>query len=63
MSNLTASRASNRAALANRERREVVVQHELFAVLIHQPIDSLLVPGRSQGDRYQRLGLTALKQG
>ena len=48
MSDFTASRPAVRFALTDGEWREVVVEHELFAVLIHQAIDPLLeANGRS----------------
>ena len=55
--------SADRAALAHRERWEVVVQHELLAELVRQPIDALLIAGGAQRRRHQRLCLAALEDG
>ncbi len=56
------TRAADRATFADRERREVVIQHELLAVLVHQAIDALFVAGRAQRDRDQGLRFATLEQ-
>ena len=63
VTNLATSRATNGTAFAHGERREVVVQHELLRVFVLQSVDTLLVFGRTQCDRDQRLGFTALEDG
>ena len=63
VADLAAARAADGPDLADRERREVVVEHELLRVFLDQPVDPLLVAARAQRDRHQRLGLAALEHG
>ena len=63
VSDFTASRPAVRFALTDGEWREVVVEHELFAVLIHQAIDPLLVSVGTECHGDEGLGLTPLEQG
>ena len=63
MADLAAARAADRPDLADRERREVVVEHELLAVLVHEPVDPLLVAAGAQDGGDQRLRLAALEEG
>jgi hypothetical protein len=44
------SRASDRAAFADRERGEVVIEHELLAELFLQAVDPLLIASGAQRD-------------
>ena len=50
------------AGLAGRVGREVVVQHEVLAVLAFQRVDDLLVLAGAEGGDRQRLGLAAGEQ-
>ncbi len=61
MADLAPAGAADRANLAHGERRHVVVEHELLAVLVHDAVDPLLVGGGAQHCGHQRLGLTALE--
>ena len=61
VTDLTTARATNRTALANTEAGEVVIQHELFGVLVLQSIDSLLVASGTQSDRNHGLSFAALE--
>ena len=54
---------ANRPDLADGERRHVVVEHELLAVLVHDAVDPLLVGGGAEDGGDQRLGLAALEEG
>ena len=63
VSNFATPWASDWTAFAHTEAWEVVIEHELFGVLVHQAIDALLVATRSQCDRDQRLSFTTLEQG
>ncbi len=61
VSDLAPARAADRSAFANREGGEVVIEHELFAVLLKQPIHPLFVALSSQRDGDQRLRLASLE--
>ena len=63
MADLAAARAADRPHFADGERREVVVEHELLAVLVDQAVDALLVAAGAERDRDQRLRLAALEHG
>ena len=49
--------------LADAERREVVIEHELLAELVEQAFDALFVADGAERGRDQGLGLAALEQG
>ena len=49
--------------LARTERREVVVQHELFTVFLRQAINDLLIPPGSQRRNAKGLCFSAGKEG
>ena len=51
------------AGFANGIRREIIVQHEMLAIIFSQAIDDLLVLARTQCCRHQGLGLATRKQG
>ena len=59
---LATTRATQRLALAHRERGEVVVEHELLVELFGEPLDALLVGRGAQGDGDQGLGLATLEK-
>ena len=62
VTDLAAAGKAEAAGLADRVRREIVVQHEVLAVLAGERVDDLLVlPGAERGD-HQRLGLAAGEQ-
>ena len=61
VTDLAATWATDRAAFANRKRWEVVIEHELLAVLFNQAIDALFVATGSKSHRYESLSFTALK--
>ena len=62
VADLAAARRAHAAGLTDRERREVVVQHERFFVGALQRVDPLLVlAGAERGD-HDRLGLAAGEQ-
>ena len=63
MADLAAARAADRPHFADRERREVVVEHELLRVLVEQAVDALLVAAGAERDRDQGLRLAALEHG
>ena len=54
--------APDRPTFPHRERREVVVEHELLAVFVDQSIDTLLIASGTERHRDQRLGLATLEQ-
>ena len=56
------ARAADRPHFADRERREVVVEHELLRVLLEQAVDALLVAAGAERDGHERLRLAALEQ-
>ena len=59
VADLTPSRAAHAADFADREGREVVVQHEILPGLALEALDLLRVVGRAQGAGDERLRLTA----
>ena len=63
VADLAAAGGAQRLALADGERREVVVEHELLRVLVVQAIDLLLVAVGAEGDDDEGLRLAALEQG
>ena len=63
MADLAAARPADRPDLADGERRHVVVEHELLAVLVHDAVDPLLVGAGAEHGRDQGLGLAALEEG
>ena len=63
MTDFATTRAANRPAFADRERREVVIEHEPLRVLLEQAIDALLVAAGAERDRDQGLRLATLEQG
>ena len=63
MADLAAAGAADRPDLADGERRHVVVEHELLAVLVHDAVDPLLVGAGAQHGGHQRLRLAALEDG
>ena len=56
------ARRTHTARFAHRVRREIVVQHEMLAVLALERIDDLLVLAGAQRRHDQRLGLAAGEQ-
>src|SRR5688500_13955066 len=62
-SSRAAPRHANRPDFAVRARREVVVQHQLLAVLVLQAIDPLLVARGAQHHGNPGLRLAALEHG
>ena len=62
MADFTTTGASNRTTFANAKAWEVVVEHELLGVLVHQAIDALLVTTGTQCHCDQRLGFATLEQ-
>ena len=63
VADLAATRIAHAARLAHRIGREIVVQHEVLAVLAFERVDHLLVLPGAQGGDAQRLGLAAREQG
>ncbi len=63
MADFPPSRTAHAARFANGVRREVVVQHEVFAVLALQGVDYLLVLTGAQCRHAEGLGLAAREQG
>ena len=63
MAKLSSAGATNWPTFADRKMWEVVVQHELLGVLLHQPFHSLFVTSRSQGDADHCLRLASLEYG
>ena len=62
VADLAPARAAQELRLAGAERREVVVQHELLAVLADQRVDLLLVGRRAERGDHERLRLAAREQ-
>ena len=62
VADLATTRAAHAAALADRERREVVVQHEGVLALAFQGVEQLGVAGGAEGGDHQGLGLAAGEQ-
>ena len=60
---LAAAGAPQEAHLADRERREVVMEHEPLLGLLAQAVEPLGVLDRAEGDRGQALGLAAGEEG
>ena len=63
VADLAAAGPADRPDLADGERRHVVVEHELLAVLVHDAVDPLLVGAGAQHGGDQGLGLAALEDG
>ncbi len=63
VADLPASGAAEEAGFADRERREVVMQHEPFLDFLAQAVQALGVLDRAQGDCGQGLGLPSGEQG
>src|SRR5690606_6436130 len=63
VTDLATAGAAHAAALAHRERREVVVQHEGIALLAFQGVQQLGVTGGAEGGNDQGLGFAAGEQG
>ena len=61
MTLFASARAAQELDFTHRERREVVVQHELLVELAGDMLDLLFVVGRPQGTRDQRLRFAACK--
>ena len=61
MTNLTTTRATNRSTFANREGREVVIEHELLGIFFAESIDALFIATRTKRDCCQCLGFATLK--
>ena len=61
MTNFTPAWSPDRTTFTDRERREVIVEHELLGVLLHQPVDPLFIAAGSQGHGGQGLGLSSLE--
>ena len=59
MADFAAAGRAHAADFANRVGREVVVQHEVLAVLALERVDDLLVLAGAERDHDQRLGLAA----
>ncbi len=57
------ARAADRANFTHAVAGEVVVQHELLAVLLDQAVDHLLVAAGAEGDGAHRLGFAAGEDG
>ena len=62
MSDLATARATVRLAFPDRERWEVVIEHELLAVLVHQPVYPLLIARGTEGHGDEGLSFTPLEQ-
>ena len=62
VADLAPAGAAQELDLAHRERREVVVEHELLVGLLLVLLDELRVAAGAQRDRGQRLGLAAGEQ-
>ena len=62
MADFAAAGAAHAASLAHRVGWEVVVQHEVLAVLAFQRVDDLLVLAGAEGGHHQRLGFAAGEQ-
>ncbi len=62
VADLAPARAAHALRLAHGVGREVVVQHEVLAMLAFQRIDDLLVLSRAEGRDAERLGLAAGEQ-
>ena len=63
VADFAASRAAHEADLADRERREVVVEHEALPGLALEALDLLRVVGRAERAGHQRLRLAAREHG
>ncbi|MCY1393025.1 hypothetical protein D9M71_79120 [compost metagenome] len=63
VADFTTARAAHAAALAHRERREVVVQHEGVLALAFQGVEQLGITGGAKGGNDQGLGFAAGEQG
>ncbi len=63
VADFAAARPTDRTAFADAERREIIIEHELFAVLFYQPVDALFIADRAQGRGHQCLGLSAGEDG
>ena len=63
MADLAAARAADRPHFAHAVAGEVVVEHELLAVLFDQPVDELLVGAGAERDGAHRLRLAAGEDG
>ena len=59
MADLASPRSALRSGLADRERREVVVQHEALMLLAGDVLDLLLIVAGAECATDQRLGLAA----
>ena len=62
MADLATTRAAHRLDFADREGREVVVQHEAARLHAVQVLDALVIVARAERDADERLGLTAGEQ-
>ena len=62
MADFAAARRARRLGLADAERREVVVEHELLAVLVLEPLDALLVNRGAERAGDERLGFAAREE-
>jgi hypothetical protein len=62
VADLAPARAADRPHLADGERREVVVEHELLRILVDQAVDPLLVLAGAERDGDEGLRLAALEQ-
>ena len=63
VADFAAARGTHAARFPDRERREVIVQHELLVVLAFERIDHLLVVAGPEGGDHQGLGLAPGEQG
>ncbi len=63
MSDFPSARPTVWTTLTHAERWEVVIQHELLGILVHQSVNALLVFACSQSNGDDRLSFTTLENG
>ena len=59
--NLATPRTSDGTTLSYGKRRKIVIEHEVFRVLLEKSVDPLLIAGGAKRNRDQRLRFAALK--
>ena len=62
MTDFAAAGKADTAGFTDRVRREIIMQHEVFAICAFQRIDKLLIIARAQSGDHQRLRFTAREQ-